>query len=62
MYGLEIILGIFYEGFEPKVSELFSAIESSCKGCKRTPGSIKKEIGSNVRLLELGNFSICPAQ
>jgi hypothetical protein len=40
MYGLDIFLGVSYEGFEREVSE-FSTIESSRKGYKRTPGAIK---------------------
>lgn len=52
------ILGFSYEGFEQEVLDLFSTIESSCKGYKGTSGSFRKEIGSGVEgVRELLNLS-----
>jgi hypothetical protein len=58
MYGLEFFLGISYEGFEQEVLELFSTIESSRKGNKGMPDSIKKDPWSKVKgVRELFNLS-----
>lgn len=46
MYGLEIFLGVLYEGLEQKVTELFSAFEARRKGQRVSQGSLIKVTGN----------------